>query len=319
MGVRRHGHALRLYHDGALSHAVVDAVVDAIAADEARWSRFPADSEVSEINRKAGHWTPVSAETFALLDVCATWVERSGGVFTPLVGAALCAWGYAHSLEHGPAGRERSPRAAAVTGMVELDAGQRRVRLPAGARLDLGGIGEGWIAGRVAALVASLEPGHDVLVDAGGDLVAVDGLHLVAVSSVDDDGPEILGIVRLSAGQAIATSGFGRRQWTNGDGTVAHHLIDPRTGAPGPRVHATVVASDPVTADVTAKMLALRSERLDECRVPGLLQRDGGTVIGAHWRFAEQDDDPGSRRPSSRGAAHHDVDKPLVCRQQFGQ
>jgi thiamine biosynthesis lipoprotein ApbE len=100
--------------------------------------------------------------------------------------------------------------------------------------------------------------------------------------------------LHLSAGQAIATSGFGRRQWTNGDGTLAHHLIDPRTGAPGPRVHATVIAGDPVTADVTATMRALRPERLDQCRVPALLQRDGETAFGAHWRFTEQDDEPGS-------------------------
>lgn len=280
----------RIYHDGALSAGVAEAVIDAVAADEARWSRFRADSEVSEINRNAGGWTAVSAQTYALLDMCAEWVQRTGGVFTPLVGAAVCAWGYGRGLQDGPAGRERSPRPVAVRGSVELDPARRRVRLPAGASLDLGGIGKGWIAGRVAGLIAALDGGHDVLVDAGGDLVAVDGSHLVAVESVATDGPAILGWVRLGAGQAIATSGFGRRQWINGDDVRAHHLIDPSTGAPGPRVHATVLAGDPVTADVTAKLLALRPERVNECPVAALVQSDGVTLAGAHWRFAEQVD-----------------------------
>jgi thiamine biosynthesis lipoprotein ApbE len=97
-------------------------------------------------------------------------------------------------------------------------------------------------------------------------------------------GSETLGWVGLAAGQAIATSEFGRRQWTNGDGAAVHHLIDPSTGAPGPRVHATVLADDPVTGDVTAKVLALCPERLEECSVAALLQSGGLTVPGAHAR-----------------------------------
>ncbi len=293
----------RLYHDGGLSPAVGEAVVAAVAADEARWSRFRDDSEVNEINRHAGQWTLVSAETFALLDACRRWVTRTRGVFTPLVGAALSAWGYRLSLEYGLAGDVTSPRATKVSGAVELDPAEMRVRLPAGARLDLGGIGKGWIAARVAALITSLDPGHAVLVDAGGDLVAVDGRHLVAVESVRADGPDILGFIPLSAGQAIATSGFSRRQWTNRDGTQAHHLIDPQTGAPGPRVHATVIAGDPVTADVTAKVLALRPGRLRECSVPALLQTDGGTVMSERWRFAEPVERPVGAQPPSAAAA----------------
>jgi thiamine biosynthesis lipoprotein ApbE len=40
----------------------------------------------------------------------------------------------------------------------------------------------------------------------------------------------------------------------------AHHLIDPFTGRPCGRRHVTVVADDPVAADVLATAIAVRPE-----------------------------------------------------------
>ncbi len=128
----------RIFHDGGLARSIADAAVDAVAADEARWSRFRDDSEVSVINRRAGRWTEVSLETWNLLEASVHWVERSDGVFTPLIGSALRAWGYGRSLDREPAGCERSPLPVAVTGTIELDRTRRRIRIPAAASLDLG-------------------------------------------------------------------------------------------------------------------------------------------------------------------------------------
>ena len=72
----------------------------------------------------------------------------------------------------------------------------------------------------------------------------------------------------IGAGQGVATSGYGRRHWRNGDGRLAHHLIDPATGAPGRLAHATVVSDDPVAADVLAKVLALRPDRITKMPRP---------------------------------------------------
>ncbi len=278
----------RLFHSGELPETVVDRVVEAVAQDEARWSRFREDSELSALNRRAGRWTPVSPETFALLELCARWMRLTGGLFTPLMGATLAAWGYAESLELGPAGSATSPRPGAVGGAIELDRSRQRVRIPPGRSLDLGGVGKGWIADRVCRLLSDLAAGHAVLVDAGGDLVCVDGGALVAIEAVSaGPGSGILGYVRLEAGEGIATSGFSRRSWVNGDGRAAHHLLDPRTGEPGPRTHATVLASDAVTADVMAKVLALAPERLDDCEFPALIQLDGEVRLSPRWRFVQ--------------------------------
>jgi thiamine biosynthesis lipoprotein len=276
----------RIYHDGSLPAAAAEQAVAAVAADEARWSRFRADSECSAINRSAGRWMTVTPETFDLLSACVEWTARTGRVFDPLCGRALRAWGYDRSFTgEGHPGCERSPEPRAVSGRIDLDRAGRRVRLPIDSHLDLGGIGKGWIAQRLARLLTRVEGCARILIDAGGDLVAVSGEHRVAIESAQADGPAVLGFVTLAPGEAIATSGFSHRHWTNGDGQAAHHLIDPRTGAPGPRVHATVIAADPVTADILAKVLALRPQSVTGLAERSLVQYSDAILTSDSWRL----------------------------------
>jgi thiamine biosynthesis lipoprotein len=126
-----------------------------------------------------------------------------------------------------------------------------------------------------------------VIVDAGGDLVAARGDHVVTVEDPEwqwaPGAPLVLAHVDVRCGQGIATSGFGRRRWRNGDGRRAHHLIDPATGEPGPLAHATVVADDPVAADVLAKALALRPDRVEAMREAALVVVDGRVRTTPAW------------------------------------
>ena len=62
---------------------------------------------------------------------------------------------------------------------------------------------------------------------------------------------------------------------------LAHHLIDPETGAPGPRTHATVVADDPVAADVLAKVLTLRPGRIAALDEAAMVMVDAGVRVTA--------------------------------------
>jgi len=270
----------RLYHGGGVQAAVADRVATAVASDEARWSRFREDSELSYINRHPGRLVRVSAETMELLSACAHWHEATAGVFQPLVGEALVAWGYAASYHQLSPGAARSPQAAPVAGVLELDPERRAVRIPPALSLDLGGIGKGWMAARAGRLLVELVPEGDLLLDAGGDLVAVRGEHVVAVERPDGEDPDL---IALPEGHAVATSGDSRRRWRNGDGAEAHHLIDPATGAPGPSSQATVVAADPVAADVWTKVLALRPDRIAAVGLPALVFTPGRRRRTAPW------------------------------------
>ena len=93
-----------------------------------------------------------------------------------------------------------------------------------------------------------------MLLDTGGELVAVRGSHTVAVIH----NGALCGSLTIREGRAAATSGFSVHRWVNGDGALAHHLIDPVTGRPGARAHATVIAETAAAADVRATYLALR-------------------------------------------------------------
>lgn len=273
----------RVHHGGSVDADTARELAATVARDEARWSRFRDDSELSALNRAAGQWYPVSRDTFELLEVCRRFTSASGGVFNPLVGRALEGWGYGDSFEAGDPYTERSPQSGLVADRFELDPDGRRVRLPTGAALDLGGIGKGWIATRLAVVVAELTDDPAVLIDAGGDLLAVTGQHLVAVENPESpQGPPHCW-VRLREGEAVATSGHSRRWWRNGDGREAHHLIDPATGAPGPRTNATVLAGDAVTADVQAKVLALRPALIHTLALPALVHVHGIPYASPGW------------------------------------
>ena len=153
-----------------------------------------------------------------------------------------------------------------MTEAIELDTATGTVRIPPHVQLDLGGIAKGWIAQRLADMLAARCDDDTILVDAGGDLASARGDHIVAVERPGMSLPNRPGLsageaamhVIIGEGEGIATSGCGRRSWVNGDGRDAHHLIDPIAGRPGPRTQATVIADDVVTADVIAKTLALR-------------------------------------------------------------
>lgn len=70
---RAMGATWRLRHTGKVEIEVVGALADAIAADERRWSRFLARSEVSRLNRAPGVPLQVSTETLDLLLACDHW------------------------------------------------------------------------------------------------------------------------------------------------------------------------------------------------------------------------------------------------------
>ena len=61
------------------------------------------------------------------------------------------------------------------------------------------------------------------------------------------------------------------------------HIIDPATGAPAGRVQATVVADEPVRAEVMAKTLVIRPDLVDTIDVAALVATDAGVRTSPRW------------------------------------
>lgn len=231
---------------------------------ERRWSRFLPDSEISELNRRAGEWVRVSDDTVELVRLAVEAWRLSGGSVDPTVLGSVIRAGYDRSFESigsGPA--PVSSWLLPGCGDIEIDG--NAVRLPAGTGFDPGGFGKGLAADKVATEMMATEmmaAGADgVCVNLGGDLRVIgqapqgDG-WTVAVEHPWLEAPLIN--IGLSGG-AVATSTTLRRRWRI-DGEERHHLIDPGTGLPSDTdlTLVTVVTGTAWMAEVLAKAVLLR-------------------------------------------------------------
>lgn len=232
---------------------------------EATLSRFRPDSELCWLNDRPEQWVAVSPLMWRVVTSALSLARSTGGLFDPTILQALEAAGYTMTFEEVRAGRSTPIGRASAPGgwqRVALDRTQQAIRLPAGVRLDLGGVAKGIVAQEAAAMLSEVGP---ALVDAGGDLTAGDAPHgwpgwPVAVAAPSGLGEAEKDLFKVWLAQAtLATSGRDYRRWRQG-GQTAHHLIDPRTGRPatGDVLTATVLARDAAEAEgwATAALIA---------------------------------------------------------------
>ncbi len=203
-------------------------LLEQIGRLEVAASRFRPDSEISDVNRSAGSWVPVSELLVELVSVALAAADSTAGLVNPCVGHQVDAVGY-----RTWAAAEVSlvdpvvPAPATPGAWRDVDVAPGRVRIPVGTALDLGATAKGWLADEVAERVAD-ETGLDVVANMGGDLRAIahgPGWTVTADHEVPGLSPRSVEI----ADAGMATSGQGRRRWLTTQGP-AHHLIDPRTG-----------------------------------------------------------------------------------------
>ena len=214
-------------------------------------SRFRPDSELSQLNRDGT--IDASQELAEVVELALTAREQTAGRFDPTVHNALIGAGYDRTFAEVAANDPAVATAARCGGGVTLEG--RRIALEPGYRLDLGGIGKGFTAERVAELLALTGP---CLVSAGGD-VAVRGVPAQGTWTVEVDESLTLGLDR----GGLATSGRDRRRWRR-NGAEIHHLIDPATGRPAVTdlLRVTAAGSDAIEAEVLAKTLFLSGSDL---------------------------------------------------------
>lgn len=236
---------------------------------EARFSRFRPDSLLSRVNAAGGQRVPADDTFRSLLERAALAVRRTGGRFDPSMLPALEALGYDRTIDQvravaSPGGLVPGPLSiAGIQGWanVQIDHDAGFVALPAGMRIDFGGIAKGAFVDLLAAEFAHWPGGS---IDAGGDAVvwgeAPDGQAWhVGLEDPHDPDRDVL-IVNVPSGSraGVATSGTYRRRWVAG-GHAVHHLIDPRTREPaaGGLLSVTALAETVTAAEVAAKAVLL--------------------------------------------------------------
>lgn len=221
---------------------VLGAVHDRIARFDRDWSRFRADSWVSEVARSGAGTYPLPADAGPLLDAYDVACRCTDGAVDPLVGRALEALGYDAAYTLRPRLRaDGTPVAAAVPSWrTTAHRDGATLTLDEPALLDVGAGGKGYLVDLVSeVLTAHGVPAH--VVDAGGDLrVEGRGPDAPLAVALEDprDPARAVGVLRLAEG-ALCGSATNRRAWGSG----LHHVVDARTG---------LSASDSRTGDVIA-------------------------------------------------------------------
>jgi FAD:protein FMN transferase len=229
-----------------------------LEAIDAACSRFRADSELSQLNARAGEAVAVGEMLFEAVTVALHAAHSTGGIVDPTIGRSLRLAGYDRSFEQVHVGQSSPPRFVRPAGWrsVEADTAARTVRLCPGTELDLGATAKALAADHAAAS-ATAAARCGVLVSLGGD-VAVAGPPpkcgwpiLIAddhAADLESDGP----VVSIRAG-GLATSGTSVRRWRAGK-VELHHIFDPTTGGPAATRWrtVTVAAASCVDANVAS-------------------------------------------------------------------
>ncbi|MEN9558907.1 MAG: hypothetical protein RLZZ502_118 [Pseudomonadota bacterium] len=245
--------------DTAQWFALAEAEVRRI---ETKYSRFLADSVLSQINANSGDWHTLDEETAALFDFAASCYLASEGLFDISSGVLQQAWPFKAT---DPEAR-RPPEdkvLARLLPYVGFDKIKRRgpeIFLPLGMRLDFGGIAKEYAVDRVCMLLSDLGA-KDFLVNLGGD-IRVFNHHappwMVGIVHPRQEASTVASLPLTNA--AIATSGDYERYFDFA-GKRYCHLLDPRNGFPVQQAQSvSVIASSCMVAGSLSSMAMLSTD-----------------------------------------------------------
>jgi thiamine biosynthesis lipoprotein len=283
--------------------AATELVRAELAAVDEACSRFRTDSEVRDVFRARGRPITVSVRLAELVRAALDAAVDSDGDVDPTLGLVMSALGYDRDFAAITAGASAvHPNVTVLPTAdwrgVRMDG--RELTVPTGVLLDLGATAKAWAADRCAAIVAE-RCETAVLVALGGDIATAspngtgittgEGAGAGAGSTIAgswrvrvQDGPqEPACTISLPAGAALATSSTIGRTWSAGSRRL-HHILDPRTGQPAPRVWrtATVAAYTCVRANTLSTAALVRGARarrwLDTLGAPARLVASDGRV-----------------------------------------
>lgn len=249
----------------AVSSAAANAAAAAAVADvqrlEARYSRYRADSLLSEINRVAaeGGSLQVDDETASLLDYAVTCYEQSEGLFDVTSGILRRAW----KFDSG-----RLPEPAALAELLEKvgwhKVSWRRQVLSftvAGMEIDFGGVVKEYAADCAATICRS----HGVkrgVVNLGGDIRVIgprgDGSPWRVGIRDPRQRDGLLEMLAVYEG-AVASSGDYERCMVI-DSVRYGHILNPKTGWPVRHLAAVTVVGDFCVVVGSASTIAMLKE-----------------------------------------------------------
>ncbi len=190
-----------------------------------KYSRFKENSLISKLNREKSI-SDFPLELYEMLKTSEKVRELTDGHFNVCVGTQLEDLGYDANYTFSSKPKNYSPDDLKIYTLTK-----DLIRISKDARIDLGGIGKGWLINKFKKSLNEFKL-KNYLINGGGDIYVKDSNdneHEFALENPFDD-TEMIGSIKI-ANEAIACSSPTRRAWKDRrTGEVYHHLIDFNSG-----------------------------------------------------------------------------------------
>lgn len=219
------------------------------------FSDYDSSSELNSINHNAGIApVNVSSRLLDLLLISKHAYYESEGAFNIAVGPLSVLWRNARKLKIFPNANEVIiAKQLSVFSLIEIDSLKQLVYLPLkGMRLDLGGLGKGYIAQLVLNYLSN-EGINQAMVDAGGKIVMTNSMPpndswKIGIN-LSSSKTKVLSKKLFLTNCAVATSGD-IYQFMYNKGKKYSHIINPETGyGLNSQRNVTVIAKEGTEAD----------------------------------------------------------------------
>jgi len=247
----------------------------AISFDK-RFSRFRNDSELTRLNNSSGDNFIASEEMIDILKKAQEFHKITGGIFDPTILESLESIGYKESFDNLTKDKNADTNlnidevvnsffGRPLFSISIVDKDTNLISLPKGQKIDLGGIGKGYLLDSLAKKLKKKY--NNFWISAGGDVIlhgknSSSGIWEVGVQNPLKHEDDLMKIRVLGENLSIATSGITKRKGIKGSFSW-HHIIDPRTGLPVDNdiLAVTVIARNALEADVLAKTILILGKK----------------------------------------------------------
>ncbi|ANS73430.1 thiamine biosynthesis protein ApbE [Paenibacillus yonginensis] len=248
---------IKLYGDKA-SQRNLDDIKPLLERLDRELSRTKEGGDIYEVNRLAGvEAVPVSDETLEAVKQSLAYAKEMDGLFDPTIGPLVDLWGIGTEKARVPKQQEIDEVLKLINYKeVQIDDTAKTIKLPCrGMVLDLGGIGKGYAADKVADYLRS-QGITSALIDLGGSSIITLGtkpdgsLWNIGLQDPDQSRGTQLGTIKIN-NEVIDDSGVYERFFMQ-DGIRYHHILDPRTGFPAQNGIKSLTIMSPNATDADA-------------------------------------------------------------------
>ncbi|MBR3756013.1 MAG: FAD:protein FMN transferase [Firmicutes bacterium] len=215
------------------ANAAIDSAFSLCADMEATISATIETSEVYQINEAGGAPVKCSDAVIELLQMGIDYGDLSDGRFDITLGKVTDLWDFHGENPAVPdADKVKEALSAVDYQQIHIDGNKVSMENPDG-KINLGGIGKGFIADRAAGHLESLGV-TSAIVNFGGNIVAIGenagDPFKIGIKDPNSESGEILGAVTVEDA-TVVTSGVYERCFEQ-DGKTYHHILDVETGYP---------------------------------------------------------------------------------------